>query len=128
MAVNTTQPGSAVPVDDAVVPLAQQPAYKVWVRFRRNKMAMISAVFIVLEIFLAIFAQQISPYDPYKGDYTATWQLPSAQHWMGTDDLGRDVATRLLFGARISLSIGIFSQIIICTIEFFSYPTCMMVK
>ena len=50
MAVNASQPGSAVPVEDAALPLAQQPAYKAWVRFRRNKMAMISAVFIVLEI------------------------------------------------------------------------------
>jgi oligopeptide transport system permease protein len=116
MAVNASQPGSAIPVDDGIVPLAQRPAYKAWVRFRRNKMAMISAVFIVLEILLAIFARQISPYDPYVGDYAAVWQLPSAQHWMGTDDLGRDVATRLLYGARISLSIGILSQIIIAVI------------
>src|SRR5205809_6197671 len=109
MAVNASQPGSAVPFDENVVPLAQRPAYKAWARFRRNKMAMVSVVFIVLEIIAAIFAPQISHYDPYKGDYAATWQLPSAQHWMGTDDLGRDVGTRLLHGARISLSIGIFS-------------------
>ena len=85
-------------------------------RFRRNKMAMISVAFIVLEILMAIFAKHISPFDPYKGDYSATWQLPSAQHWMGTDDLGRDEITRLLYGARISLSIGILSQVIIAII------------
>jgi ABC-type dipeptide/oligopeptide/nickel transport system permease subunit len=116
MAVNASQPGSAVPVDQGVLPLEQRPLYKTWVRFRRNKMAMISVVFIVLEILAAIFARQISPYDPLKGDYAAVWQLPSAQHIMGTDDLGRDVATRLLYGARISLSIGILSQIIIAAI------------
>ena len=116
MAVDASQPGSVVPVDDAAVPPAQRPAYKIWVRFRRNKMAMFSAGFIVLEILMAIFAPQISPFDPYKGDYKAVWQLPSAQHWLGTDELGRDLATRLLYGARISLSIGILSQVIIALI------------
>ncbi len=114
MAVNASQDGSVV--TETATPLEQRPAYKAWVRFRRNKMAMISAVFIVLEILAAIFAQQISPYDPLKGDYKATWELPSAQHWLGTDDLGRDVLTRLIYGARISLSIGILSQIIIAVI------------
>src|SRR5689334_12119290 len=106
----------AAPVTELVIPREQRPAYKAWRRFRRNKMAMLSLAFIILEILLAIFANFLSPYDPYKGDYAATWQLPSANHWAGTDDLGRDELTRLIYGARVSISIGILSQIIIAAI------------
>ena len=88
MAENSVSGRVVSPLSDNTVVQPQRPAYKAWLRFRRNKMAMISAVFIILEILVAIFANQIAPYDPYKGDYNATWQLPSAQHWMGTDDLG----------------------------------------
>jgi ABC-type dipeptide/oligopeptide/nickel transport system permease subunit len=116
MAETAAPQGAASPLREGIIAREQRPAYKAWVRFRRNKMAMISAVFIILEILVAIFAQQIAPYDPLKGDYKATWELPSATHWLGTDDLGRDVLTRLIYGARISLSIGILSQIIIAVI------------
>jgi len=115
MAETTATETIRSPLSNAVVP-EQRPAYKAWLRFRRNKLAMISAGFIILELLVAIFANQIAPYDPYKGDYKATWQLPSAHHWLGTDDLGRDLLTRLIFGARISLSVGILSQIIIAVI------------
>lgn len=89
---------------------------KIWYRFTTNKLAVISLVFIILEILMSIFAAQIAPYDPYKGDYTAIYSLPSATHWLGTDDIGRDVLSRLIYGSRISLSIGIFSQIIVLII------------
>jgi ABC-type dipeptide/oligopeptide/nickel transport system permease subunit len=87
--------------------------HKVWFRFTTNKLALVSMIFIILEILMAIFAAQISPWDPNKQDYTAVFQLPfkSAAHILGTDDLGRDVLSRLIFGSRISLSIGILSQI-----------------
>ena len=66
---------------------------------------------------IAIFAAQIAPYDPYKGDFAVTWQSadPGA-HWLGTDDLGRDVLSRLIYGSRISLSVGILSQLVIVLI------------
>jgi ABC-type dipeptide/oligopeptide/nickel transport system permease subunit len=84
-----------------------------WLRFRKNKVAMICLAFILFEIFVAIFAQWLTPYDPLKGDYAATWEMPSAKHWLGTDDLGRDQLSRLIYGARISITIGILSQLII---------------
>jgi ABC-type dipeptide/oligopeptide/nickel transport system permease subunit len=97
-------------------PREQKVAYKVWLRFSRNRVAMISLAFVLLEIFVAIFAKQIAPYDPFKGDYAATWQFPSAAHWLGTDELGRDLFSRLIFGARISIAIGILSQLMVAVI------------
>jgi len=96
-----------------LIPKEQKPSYKAWVRFRRNKVAMISLAFIILEIIVALFAQWLTPYDPLKGDYSATWQMPNSKYWLGTDEMGRDVASRLIYGARISISIGILSQLII---------------
>jgi ABC-type dipeptide/oligopeptide/nickel transport system permease subunit len=116
MAEKSAAPELVSPFSNPAATRVQHPAYKAWLRFRRNKMAMIAAVFIILEILVAIFANQLAPFDPYKGDYAATWQLPSAHHWLGTDDLGRDLFSRLIYGARISLSVGILSQLIIAVI------------
>jgi ABC-type dipeptide/oligopeptide/nickel transport system permease subunit len=87
-----------------------------WRRFRRNRMAVAALGFIALEILVAIFAPWVAPYDPYQPDFANTWQLPSAAHWLGTDDLGRDVLSRLIYGARISISVGILSQLVIVLI------------
>ncbi len=89
---------------------------RAWERFRRNPIALAAVGFIVAEILVAIFAGQIAPYDPYHGDYAATWQLPSSQHLLGTDDLGRDLLSRLIYGARVSLAVGIISQIVLVLI------------
>ncbi len=89
---------------------------RAWGRFRRNKVALAAVAFILLEIFVAIFAARIAPFDPYHGDYAATWQLPSGKHWLGTDDLGRDVLSRLIYGSRVSLAIGILSQIVLVVV------------
>jgi peptide/nickel transport system permease protein len=61
---------------------------------------------IVLWVVLAVFAPWVTPYDPNFVDVAARLQPPSWAHWMGTDTLGRDVLTRVIFGARISLSVG----------------------
>jgi ABC-type dipeptide/oligopeptide/nickel transport system permease subunit len=87
--------------------------HKVWFRFTRNKLALFSMIFIIIEILVAIFAAQISPWDPNYQDYASVYQLPfkNPAHILGTDDLGRDVLSRLIYGSRISISIGILSQI-----------------
>ncbi len=82
-----------------------------WRRFAKNKLAAVAFAFIIFQIILAVFASQLAPYDPYKGDFLATWETPNYLHWLGTDDLGRDVLSRLLYGARISISVGILSQL-----------------
>ncbi len=78
---------------------------------RHKRRTVIALAVILLQVVLAAGASWFAPYDPYRSDFTATWQKPNAQHWCGTDDLGRDVFSRLLYGARISLSVGVLSQL-----------------
>ncbi|MGN6673349.1 MAG: ABC transporter permease [Thermomicrobiales bacterium] len=109
----------AVDIDTEIPALQKQGSgalTRAWSRFRRNKVALAAVGFIVLEILVAIFAQALVPYDPYHGDYAATWQLPSRTHLLGTDDLGRDVLSRLIYGTRVSLAVGIISQIVLVLI------------
>ncbi len=81
-------------------------------RLRSNRSAMVCLVIILAFIVIAFTAQWISPYDPYEIDLKSTLQGPSAAHWMGTDEYGRDILSRILYGTRISLSVGLVSQVI----------------
>lgn len=87
-----------------------------WRRFAHNKVAVFALCFIIFQIIIAAFASHIAPYNPYKGDFLATWENPNRLHWLGTDDLGRDVLSRLLYGARISISVGVLSQLAIALV------------
>jgi len=89
-----------------------------WLRFRRNRLAVAALCFITVEVLVALFAPWVAPYDPYRGDFTATWQTPNGLHWLGTDDLGRDVLSRLIYGARVSVSVGVLSQLVIALVGF----------
>lgn len=71
---------------------------------RRRPAALIALVFVVALALMAIFAPWIAPYDPYAQDLLDRLSPPSAEHWLGTDDYGRDALSRLIFGARISLT------------------------
>jgi peptide/nickel transport system permease protein len=78
-----------------------------WMRsFAGNQIALISLVFVLLAILVAILAPLLVPYDPTFLDPVIRLQPPSAEHWFGTDDLGRDVLSRVIMGTRISLAIG----------------------
>lgn len=82
-----------------------------WRRFRRHRLAMASLVVIVFLILVAVFAPWIAPYDPFaqpRGeDLTERiFAPPSREHFLGTDDLGRDVLSRLIYGSRVSLLVG----------------------
>ena len=72
----------------------------------------IGAVVVVLFVFGAIFAPLITPYDPIEPDYSVVRQSPSTSHLMGTDDLGRDIFTRILYGGRISFYAALIPLII----------------
>lgn len=85
---------------------------KVKTLVRQNKLAAFSAVLIVLIILAAVFAPVVAPYDHLKQSLTDRLQVPSAAHWLGTDELGRDVLSRIIFGARISLTIGLVPTLI----------------
>ena len=79
---------------------------------RQNKLAAFSAVLIALVLLLAVFAPLIAPYGEAEQDVLARLQPPSAAHWFGTDELGRDVLSRILYGSRLSLAIGILPSVI----------------
>jgi peptide/nickel transport system permease protein len=86
------------------------PGQIAWRSFRRHKPAMVGSVILLLLILASVFAPVVTPYDPEKTDLDAILEPMSAQHWMGTDELGRDLLTRLLYGGRISLSIGVMAM------------------
>ena len=80
-------------------------ASHVWKRFKRHRGAIVGAFIFGILIVLTIFAF-LSPYDPEKSDLPDKFQAPSPSHFLGTDALGRDMLTRILYGGRISLSVG----------------------
>ncbi len=91
-------------------------AEQAWRRFARNKWAVGAAIFILLQVLVAVFAKYIAPYDPYMSDFTSTYAAPNAKYWLGTDDLGRDMLSRLIYGTRVSLAVGVLSQIFVVAI------------
>ena len=80
--------------------------------FRRNRLAMVGLLFVILLALLAIFAPLVSPYNPYIVDLDQSLLPPSLHHWLGTDNFGRDVLTRIIYGARISLVVGLVPSFI----------------
>lgn len=79
--------------------------------FGRGFLAKISFVLLILFIVIAVICPVITPYSPYEQDLKNALQGPSKEHWFGTDNLGRDLLTRTLYGARISLCTGLLSSI-----------------
>lgn len=90
--------------------------YEAWKRLKRNRMAMIGMVIILLLIACAIFAPLIAPYDYEYQDYNAILQSPSGAHLMGTDNFGRDIFSRVVYGTRISIPIGLICVCISSTV------------
>src|SRR2546426_11980431 len=81
-----------------------------WRKFRKQKVALVAGAFVVLLVLVAILAPWIVPYDAENFfDYDRLNAPPSAQHWFGVDALGRDILSRILMGARISLAAGFIS-------------------
>lgn len=78
---------------------------------QRDKAALLALVFLVVVAGAALLAPVLAPYPPLQVDFDAVRQPPSAAHWLGTDQQGRDILSRLLYGARISLAVGMASQI-----------------
>lgn len=84
------------------------PSYEAWKRFRRNPTALAGLIIVIALIVIAIFAPLIAPYNYQAQDYTAMMQKPSAVHLFGTDQFGRDIFSRCIYGARYSLLIAMF--------------------
>ena len=91
---------------------AGRPTAKALKRFRRNGLAVFGAIVLLIFILLALSAPWVSQYSPRQVTYTAITNPPSWTHWFGTDDLGRDIFARVVYGARVSLGIGFCSVLI----------------
>ena len=80
-----------------------------WRTFTRNRLAVCAGIVVGILVVLAVLAPLLAPWDPNKPDTRRILAGPSASHWLGTDQLGRDVLSRVLYGARISLAVGFIS-------------------
>jgi len=76
---------------------------------RRNPRMIVGGLIVLAWMLAAVFAPWVAPYDPKKVDVLQALEAPSLGHWLGTDDLGRDVLSRVIWGSRISLSVGLIS-------------------
>jgi peptide/nickel transport system permease protein len=91
---------------------SQSPGALAWRRFRRRPAAMVGAVVVLLFVTMAVAAPLLAPYNPDATSWSAIRQAPSWPHWMGTDENGRDVLSRVIFGARASMTAGVLSALI----------------
>jgi peptide/nickel transport system permease protein len=87
----------------------ESPLRRTWRRLRRRRVATGALCVIVLISLAAVFAPLVAPYDPIAQSWTAVRQPPSAAYWFGTDELGRDIFSRIVYGARASMLAGILS-------------------
>ena len=103
MTVTTALPsaGEAAPEEN--------PWARAWRRLRRRKGAMVALAVVMLFVLMAVFAPLLSPYDPTATSWSLVRKPPSWAHWFGTDEVGRDVLARIIYGARASLSAGLVS-------------------
>lgn len=111
-------PGSLVAVVDvAPAPLAPWAPGRLTAVLRRDPPAALAAVTLAVIVIAALLAPWLAPYDPARTlDIAARAQPPSAAHWLGTDPLSRDVLSRILFGARLSLGISIVAVAVACAV------------
>ena len=93
-----------------------QPVASLWSdayrRFLRNKLSLAAAIIILILVFMAVFAQWMTPYPYSEANFDDAWQFPSLSHPMGTDSIGRDYFSRIIYGARISLIVGLVAQLL----------------
>lgn len=89
-----------------------------WGIFKKNKLGMACLIIVCFLVFVAIFAPLLAPYDPNAQELSNMLQQPNAEHIFGTDEYGRDILSRVIYGCRISLSVGVVSQLIALVIGF----------
>ncbi len=94
------------------IPKKRGQMREVWRRLRRNKLAVLGMCVLVLIVLLAIFADLIAPYPYDYQNYSAALEFPTWEHPFGTDNYGRDILSRVIYGSRISLQIGFISLLV----------------
>jgi peptide/nickel transport system permease protein len=99
----------AVPAAIAPGETIERPGRRAWRLLRRRKGAMAALAVIAIMIAAAILATWIAPYDPIQQSWSAVRRAPSTAHWFGTDEVGRDILSRVLYGTRASLLAGVMS-------------------
>src|SRR3954447_21064192 len=102
---------SAVQEIAVLSPRARRPR-RIRRRLLRRPMAVAGLVIAIMFVILAIFAPVIAPYPPGKSDFSAALAGPSPEHWFGTDDLGRDTLSRVIWGARASMQAGVLATVL----------------
>jgi oligopeptide transport system permease protein len=117
MALSTPASGTSLDVSDllAAAPSAATSGLwrDAWRRLVRNKLGVAGGVTVVLLCFVAIFANVLAPHSYAKANFGSIYQFPSREFPLGTDQLGRDVLSRMIYGARVSMLVGLGSQIIV---------------
>ena len=97
-------------------PASDSPAKRAWRRFWRQGTGKVAVFVLLFFTLVSIFAPWLAPYGPAEMDLFQTLAPPSRQHWLGTDENGRDVLSRLMYGGRISLAVGLASMLAAITI------------
>ena len=82
---------------------------RMWYSFCKRKVAVLGLVIVLIYIIVAIFAPLLAPYDPVKQDLANMLQTPGPKHLLGTDEMGRDILSRIIYGARISMKVGFYA-------------------
>lgn len=116
--MNSLQTSSVAPIVSIETPVrSHRSPFRVFLRrFSRNKAAVVSAIFVLLLIVVAVFAPIIAPYSYEEVNFAAITAEPSPEYLLGTDALGRDVLSRLIYGARVSLLVSLIAQTVIIVI------------
>ncbi|AIO70978.1 glutathione ABC transporter permease GsiD [Burkholderia oklahomensis] len=108
--MNATVPTTPAPAETAASIAIRTPWSEFWRKFKKQHVALAAGAFVLLLVVVAIVGPHFVPYDPENYfDYDALNAGPSAAHWFGVDSLGRDIFSRIVAGARISLAAGFFS-------------------
>lgn len=116
MSAEAVSPPLAALVPDVTARPARTPLQLAWIRLRRAKLAMAGAALFVALVLVAVFASVIAPYGKNEIDLFNITAGPTREHLLGTDGLGRDELSRLIYGARLSLWIGISSAVVAVSI------------
>ena len=82
---------------------------RMWYSFCKRKVAVLGLVIVLIYIIVAIFAPLLAPYDPVKQDLANMLQTPGPKHLLGTDEMGRDILSRIIYGARMSMKVGFYA-------------------
>ncbi len=104
-------PQATIEFEDIELPKKPLSA-RIWDLCRRQPLGAFGAVVVIVMILMAIFANVVSPYHPERADFTNMLTAPNADYWLGTDAFGRDILTRIIYGARTALFVGFACAIV----------------